>query len=323
MTRVLVTGATGQDGSYLIDQLAENSEAIHAFARHGSAGIDPLRAMAGRGDSPGRSARRRRPGQGHRAGATRRDLQPRGSVVRRTIVEDPIRTADVCGVGAARILEAAWRQTQRSGTTVRVLQASSAEIYGDPLQVPQDETTPLRPRSPYGAAKAFAHQLVAVYRERGLHAVSAVLFNHESPRRSLTFVSRKITRAVAEIALGRRDALALGNLDARRDWGWAPDYVDAMVRALRHPEADDYVIATGNDHSVRDFVAAAFACVGVADWEPLVRVDPALVRPSDPSVLVGDAGKARTRLEWSPTLGFDDIVARMVDADLAELQRAG
>ena len=153
--------------------------------------------------------------------------------------------------------------------------------------------------------------------------MSAVLFNHESPRRSLTFVSRKITRAVAEIALGRRDALALGNLDARRDWGWAPDYVDAMVRALRHPEADDYVIATGNDHSVRDFVAAAFACVGVADWEPLVRVDPALVRPSDPSVLVGDAGKARTRLEWSPTLGFDDIVARMVDADLAELQRAG
>jgi GDPmannose 4,6-dehydratase len=324
MTRVLVTGATGQDGSYLIDQLAKNSEAIHAFARHGSAGIDTLRKRWPdvaihqgdllEGDDLAKVIEQVQPDEIY-------NLAGVSSVARSW--EDPIRTADVCGVGAARILEAAWRQTQRSGTTVRVLQASSAEIYGDPLQVPQDETTPLRPRSPYGAAKAFAHQLVAVYRERGLHAVSAVLFNHESPRRSLTFVSRKITRAVAEIALGRRDALALGNLDARRDWGWAPDYVDAMVRALRHPEADDYVIATGNDHSVRDFVAAAFACVGVADWEPLVRVDPALVRPSDPTVLVGDAGKARTRLEWSPTLGFDDIVARMVDADLAELQRAG
>ena len=324
MTRVLVTGATGQDGSYLIDQLAEKSEAIHAFARHGSAGIDPLRKRWPdvtihqgdllEGDDLAKVIEQVRPDEIY-------NLAGVSSVARSW--EDPIRTAGVCGVGAARVLEAAWRQTQRSGTTVRVLQASSAEIYGDPLQVPQDETTPLRPRSPYGAAKAFAHQLVDVYRERGLHAVSAVLFNHESPRRSLTFVSRKITRAVAEIALGRRDALALGNVDARRDWGWAPDYVDAMVRALRHPEADDYVIATGNDHSVRDFVAAAFTRVGVADWEPLVRVDPALVRPADPSVLVGNARKARTRLDWSPSLGFDDIVARMVDADLADLGRNG
>ena len=236
--------------------------------------------------------------------------------------EDPIRTAGVCGVGAARVLEAAWRQTERSGTTVRVLQASSAEIYGDPLQVPQDETTPLRPRSPYGAAKAFAHQLVAVYRERGLHAVSAVLFNHESPRRSLTFVSRRSP----ELLQRSRSADEMHSRWAT----WTPDAIGAGHPTTSTPWCGRCVIRrrmTTSRNRQRPFrprlVAAAFACVGVADWEPLVRVDPALVRPSDPSVLVGDAGKARTRLEWSPTLGFDDIVARMVDADLAELQHAG
>jgi GDPmannose 4,6-dehydratase len=322
MTRVLITGITGQDGSYLIDQLASDVESVHGLARAGSVGIDRIRerwpqVTVHEGDLLNSADVRdvveeARPDEIY-------NLAGVSSVARSW--DDPVLTANVCGLGAARVLEAAWEQVRGTGRAVRVLQASSAEIFGDPAVVPQNENTPLRPRSPYGAAKAFAHHLVSVYRDRGLHAVGVVLFNHESPRRSTAFVSRKITRAVAEIALGRRDVLVLGNLDARRDWGWAPDYVDAMVRALRYPVADDYVVASGADRSVRDFVATAFGCVGIADWEPLVKVDSGLVRPADPAVLVGDASKARERLRWAPTAGFEEIVLRMVRADLAELGR--
>ena len=171
---------------------------------------------------------------------------------------------------------------------MRFVQASSAEVFGN-APAPQDESTPLAPTSPYGASKAFAHQLVGVYRGRGLHAVSAILYNHESPRRPPTFVTRKITRGAARIAQGLETELVLGNLDARRDWGWAPDYVDAMVLAARHASASDYVIATGVAHSVRDFVAAAFARAGVEDWEQHVRVDQAFVRPSDAPLQLGNA----------------------------------
>jgi GDPmannose 4,6-dehydratase len=204
---------------------------------------------------------------------------------------------------------------QRAGRPVRVFQASSAEMFGDPAESPQSETTPLRPRSPYGAAKAFAHNLVAVYRGRGLHACSGILFNHESPRRPETFVTRKITRAAALVAAGRQDSVALGNLDARRDWGWAPDYVDAMVRAVRHDLPGDYVIATGKAHSVREFVAAAFSAAGLPDWQRHVTVDPAFARPADAAELVGDSSRARAVLGWAPTLTFEEIVTRMVDAD--------
>jgi GDPmannose 4,6-dehydratase len=201
---------------------------------------------------------------------------------------------------------------------VRFVQASSAEIFGEPDRSPQDESTPVRPVNPYGAAKAYAHLMVDVYRRRELRAVSAILYNHESPRRPGQFVTRKITSTVAAIARGRADVLALGNLDARRDWGWAPDYVDAMVRAARADIARDYVVATGVGRSVRDFVAAAFARAGISDWEPLVVVDPEFVRPADPTELVGDATLARTALGWSPSVEFDEIVGRMVDADLAQ-----
>jgi len=200
---------------------------------------------------------------------------------------------------------------------VRLVQASSAEIFGEPAVSPQDESTPIRPVNPYGAAKAYAHLMVDVYRRRDLHAVSAILYNHESPRRPTQFVTRKITSTVAAIAKGRSDGLALGNLDARRDWGWAPDYVDAMVRAARADEPRDYVVATGVGHSVRDFVAAAFRRAGIDDWSDLVTVDPEFVRPADPTDLTGDATRARELLGWSPTVGFEELVGRMVDADLA------
>ncbi len=166
----------------------------------------------------------------------------------------------------------------------------------------------MHPLNPYGAAKAYAHLMVDVYRTRGLHASSLVLYNHESPRRPAHFVTRKITSTVAAIARGRADRLTLGNLDARRDWGWAPDYVGAMVAAARADVATDYVVATGTAHSVRDFVAAAFARVGVHDWEHLVAVDPAYVRPADSTELVGDAGRARAALGWAPTVDFAEIV---------------
>jgi GDPmannose 4,6-dehydratase len=230
--------------------------------------------------------------------------------------ERPVLTADVTALGAARLLEQVWQLQERLGRPVRFVQASSAEIFGDAEIAPQDESTPLRPNSPYGASKAFAHQLVGVYRGRGLHAVSAILYNHESPRRPPTFVTRKITRAAARIALGLERELVLGNLDARRDWGWAPDYVDAMVRSARHEVANDYVVATGQAHSVRDFVAAAFARAGVADWERCIRVDQAFVRPSDAALQLGDATRARTELGWTPTVSFEDLVGRMVEADL-------
>jgi GDPmannose 4,6-dehydratase len=233
--------------------------------------------------------------------------------------DQPVLTGDVSGLGAGRLLELAWQHQERSGRRVSVVQASSAEIFGDPANSPQDESTPIRPASPYGAAKAYAHALVGVYRARGLAASSLVLYNHESPRRPPSFVTRKITQAAARISAGLETTLVLGNLDARRDWGWAPDYVDAMVRALRAPDADDYVIATGQAHAVRDFVAAAFARAGVPEWERHVEVDQRFVRPADAALLVGDASKARRQLGWAPTVTFDELVGRMVEHDVTEV----
>ena len=202
---------------------------------------------------------------------------------------------------------------------MRFVQASSAEIFGLPDRSPQDEDTPVRPANPYGAAKAFAHLMVDVYRHRGLHAVSLVLYNHESPRRPEQFVTRKITAGVAAISAGTASRLTLGNLAAVRDWGWAPDFVDAMVRAARADVPRDYVVATGESHSVEEFVAAAFRCVGIDDWASYVDVDPALFRPVDAQALTGDPTRIRTDLGWAPTVGFEDVVRRMVEADLALL----
>ena len=230
----------------------------------------------------------------------------------------PALTGLVSGVGAVAVMDAARELRQSTNPGVRVLQASSSEIFGHAERAPQTETTPLAPVSPYGAAKAYAHQHAAMFRAEGLPVSTVILYNHESPERPETFVTRKITAGAARIAK-HGGTLSLGNLEARRDWGWAPDYVDAMVRAIRHPVADDYVIATGETHSVADFAEAAFRHAGITDWRAHVVVDPALVRPLDPAMQVGDATKARETLGWQPTVNFDQLVKNMVDHDLALL----
>lgn len=212
------------------------------------------------------------------------------------------------------------RPGRRCGWPCRLLQASSGEIFAGSGLSPQNEQTPVRPLSPYGAAKAFTHQCVQVYRGRGLHAVNVVLYNHESPRRPETFVTRKITRAVAEIAHGRQDRLVLGSLSSWRDWGWAPEYADGMVRALRHYEASDWVLATGVSHSVEDFVAEAFGTVGITNWRSYVETDGRFCRPSDPLELVGDASRAARLLGWRASTPFEQVVHRMVEHDLAVAQ---
>jgi GDPmannose 4,6-dehydratase len=231
---------------------------------------------------------------------------------------EPVLTAQLNGVFVARLLQAVLQTSERTGRQPRLVQASSAEIFAGTTSTPQDERTPVVPRSPYGASKAFAHHLVQLYRDRGLHATNTILYNHESPRRPPSFVTRKITKTVAAIARGDEHELVLGNIAARRDWGWAPDYVEALVRAARHGAPDDYVIATGESHSVAEFVAAAFGRVGIDDWQAHVRLDAAFDRPTDAVELVGRPDKAAQVLGWSPTLRFSDIVGRMVDADLAQ-----
>jgi GDPmannose 4,6-dehydratase len=314
----LITGITGQDGGYLAERLLGEGYAVHGLVHDGDLGVADLKrrcpdAVLHQGDLTND------PSLQALVAASQPDEVYNFAGISSVAFswERPVLTADVTALGAARLLEQVWQHQERSGKEVRFVQASSAELFGDAEVAPQDEDTPVRPNSPYGASKAFAHQLVGVYRGRGLHAVSAILYNHESPRRPPTFVTRKITRAAARIAQGLEHELVLGNLDARRDWGWAPDYVDAMVRAARYAVASDYVVATGQAHSVRDFVAAAFARAGVTDWEDRVRIDQAFVRPTDAALQLGNPTKARTQLGWSPTVDFHELVGRMVDADLA------
>ena len=230
----------------------------------------------------------------------------------------PDYTGDVDALGALRVLEAILHVDR----SIRFYQASSSEMFGKAAEVPQRETTPFHPRSPYGAAKAYAYWMTVNYREAyDMFTVNGILFNHESPRRGETFVTRKITRAVARIAGGRQDALYLGNLDAQRDWGYAPDYVRAMWLMLQQEVAEDFVIATGETHTVREFVELAFGQVGL-DWEKFVKIDPAYFRPTEVDLLLGDASRARERLGWESTTTFPELVRIMVAADL-EAERAG
>jgi GDPmannose 4,6-dehydratase len=314
MTRVLVTGVTGQDGGYLAERLVGDGCEVHGLVHAGDAHVAELTArtpavVLHEGDLRDEASLAR----------VVADAQPdevynlAGVSSVALSWQEPVLTADVTGLGVARLLAAVAAEQERSGRAVAFVQASSAEVFGVADRSPQDELTPLRPTSPYGVAKVFGHQLCGVYRAQGLHAVSLILYNHESPRRPPSFVTRKITQTVARIAQGLESELVLGNVDARRDWGWAPDYVDAMVRAARADEADDFVVATGEAHSVEEFALAAFARAGV---EPRIRVDASLVRPGDPALLVGDASKARRVLGWEPTVGFEELVGRMVDADL-------
>jgi GDPmannose 4,6-dehydratase len=307
--RAFITGIGGQDGTYLAERLVAEGYDVHAlvFSGDGHPTHCPESVVLHGGDLADVETTRR----------LVLDLAPQeiynlaaiSSVAQSW--EQPDATALVNGHAAVALME-----TARQLSDVRLVQASSAEIFGEPAESPQDEDTPVAPVNPYGAAKAFAHLSARVFRQRDLHVSSAILYNHESPRRRERFVTRKITSTVAAIAKGEADELVLGNVEARRDWGWAPDYVDAMVRAARADQPSDYVVATGRAHSVRDFVAAAFAAAGITDWEHLVRQDERFFRPADPTELVGDASRARGELGWSPTLGFEEIVARMVAADL-------
>ena len=313
--RYLVTGATGQDGSYLVERALAAGDEVHGMCHTEAAAaqlaVETPACIPHVGDL------------GNEAGLREliADVKPTHIVnlAGRTSVawswDSPTEAADLMGVAPVRLYEAAWLQSQNDALPVKMLQASSAEIFGNAVDVPQTEKTPLAPVNPYGAAKAFAHQMAGIYRARGLHVSTAILYNHESPRRPDTFVTQKIVGGVVRIARGRQEQLVLGNLDAQRDWGYAPDYVDAMLHILEQPAASDYIVATGVAHSVRDFVAAAFVVVGITDWESHVIIDPALHRPADPSKLVGDASKLRST-GWAPSVDFGALVEKMVAAEL-------
>jgi GDPmannose 4,6-dehydratase len=324
MRKALVTGITGQDGSYLAEVLLEKGYEVHGIVRRSSSfnsdRIDHLyhdphekgvRLFTHYGDladavSLAKLLYELEPDEIYHLGAQ--------SHVRVSF-DIPEYTFDVTAAGTLRILEA----MRESGLEARFYQASSSEMFGS-APAPQSEATPFHPRSPYAVSKVAAFWATVNYREAyGLFASNGILFNHESPRRGETFVTRKITRAVARIKAGLQDKLYLGNLDARRDWGYARDYAEAMWLMLQCDEPDDFVIATGESHSVREFLEASFARVDL-DWEPHVEIDPRYFRPSEVDDLRGDASKARERLGWEPRVRFDELVAIMVDADVAALE---
>jgi GDPmannose 4,6-dehydratase len=231
-------------------------------------------------------------------------------------------TGEITGMGVLRVLEAMRIHTSNDMSRVRFYQASSSEMFGKVREAPQRETTPFHPRSPYGVAKTFGHYMTVNYRESyGAHACSGILFNHESERRGYEFVTRKVTRAVARISLGLQSTVILGNLESRRDWGFAGDYVEAMWRMLQQDEPEDYVIATGVTHSIGDLLDVAFSRVGIPDWARHVEQDPRYFRPAEVDLLIGDAGKARDQLGWKPTMGFAELIERMVDADVVTERR--
>ncbi len=324
MKKAIITGLTGQDGSYLAEFLLAKGYEVHGFKRRVSSlntsrvdhiyqdthesGARLLIHYADLADGPSLTRL-----LGEIAPDEVYNLAAMSHV--RVSFEVPESTADITALGALRILEATWRAVPRC----RFYQASSSEMFGS-APPPQSELTRFCPRSPYACSKLFAHAITVNYREAyGMHASSGILFNHESPRRGETFVTRKVTRAVARIKLGLQDKLFLGNLNARRDWGYAPDYVEAMWLMLQQDEADDYVIGTGEAHSVREFVDKAFAHVGL-DWRDYVAIDSRYERPSEVDFLLADTRKAKQRLRWEPKVRFDELVRIMVDADLAECQ---
>ena len=317
--RALITGASGQDGVYLVERLVAEGGEVHGLC-HTAAGALALSAHL-----PGVQTLVADLADTDAVTEVVREVNPTHifNLAGNTSVERswqyPTETADVLGVGPVRLLDAAWKLQESSGTVIRFLQASSAEIFGDTLEVPQSEATPRRPVTPYGAAKSFAHEMIGVYRERGMMASSAILYNHESPRRPESFVARKISRGAARISLGLSDRLTLGNIDISRDWGYAPDYVDAMIRILDAPQAGDYIVATGVAHSVRQFVHSAFAHAGIDDWETYVTIDPSLYRPADPKRLVGDPARLKA-LGWEPSVQFEELVQIMVESDLESLR---
>ncbi len=318
--RALITGITGQDGSYLAELLLNKGYEVHGLVRRASTTnfwriehlLDRIHLKPG-------------------------DLLDQLSLIR---VIDEVRPHEIYNLAAMSFVPASWDQPLLTGefnsqgvtrileavrqvdSSIRLYQASSSEMYGKVREVPQTELTPFYPRSPYGVSKVFAHYITVNYRESyDLFAVSGILFNHESPRRGLEFVTRKVTDGVARIKLGVADSLALGNLDAKRDWGFSGDYVRAMWLMLQQDKADDFVIATGESHSVQQLVELAFGHVGL-EWQKYVKLDPKFLRPAEVDHLIGDPAKAKAALGWEPAVDFAGLVRMMVDADVERLSRA-
>ncbi len=325
MKKALITGITGQDGSYLAELLLAKGYELHGIMRRASTfnteridhlyqdpHINGVRFFLHYGDIADSTnliklLYRIQPDEIYHLAAQ--------SHVRVSF-DIPEYTGDVTGLGTIRILEA----IRETGLKTKFYQASSSEMYGKVQEVPQRETTPFYPRSPYGAAKVYAYWLTVNYRESyGIFACNGILFNHESPRRGETFVTRKVTRAAARIKAGLENKLYLGNLDAQRDWGYAKEYVEAMWLMLQQDQPDDYVIATGKTHAVKEFVAEAFSCLDL-DWREFVDIDPKYYRPTEVECLLGDASKAKTKLGWKAKTQFKDLVRLMVDADLETAQ---
>jgi len=316
--RALITGITGQDGAYLAQFLLDKGYEVHGMVRRAS--TENFERIAHLRD---------------RLVLHQADLLDQLSII--TLISEvrphelynlaaqsfvptswlqPLLTSEFTALGVTRVLEA----IRLVDPSIRFFQASSSEMFGDAREEPQNERTPFWPRSPYGVAKAYGHWITVNYRESyGIYACSGIMFNHESPLRGKEFVTRKITDAVARIKLGRQEKLRLGNLDARRDWGYAGDFVRAMWLMLQQDKPDDYVVATGRQHTVREFCQLAFSYVGL-HWEDYVEIDPALFRPAEVNRLRGDATKARTVLGWEPTVTFEQLVRMMVDADLERVQ---
>jgi GDPmannose 4,6-dehydratase len=324
MPRALITGIDGQDGRYLAELLIAK-------------GYDTFGMIRGQNNPRGQIVRDEIPAVELIEG----DLQDLSSLI--AVVEQvqpdevynlgavsfvalsfrqPELTADITGLGVLRMLEAIRVVGGTQDNRIRFYQASSSEMFGKVRQTPQNEETPFHPRSPYGAAKVFGHYTTVNYRESyGLHATSGILFNHESHRRGMEFVTRKVSNGVARIKLGLQEKVTLGNLDAARDWGFAGDYVEAMWLMLQQDEPDDYVIATGETHTIRELLELAFAAAGIDGWENYVDSDKRFMRPADVDILTGDASMARERLGWKPRVSFAELVKMMVEADLAEEAR--
>lgn len=327
--KALITGITGQDGSFLSELLIEQGYEVHGIIRRSSSfntdrinhlyqdpHLENTNLFLHYGDLTDGTTLRRiieevQPVEIYNLGAQ--------SHVRVSF-DSPEYTVDAVGMGALRILEAVRDYQQRTGIQVRFYQAGSSEMFGKVMEIPQKETTPFYPRSPYACAKVYAHWQTVNYRESyGLFACNGILFNHESERRGETFVTRKITRAVARILAGEQDKLYLGNLDSKRDWGYAKDYVKAMWLMLQQETPDDYVIATNETHSIKEFLEIAFNYVNL-DWQKYVVFDPRYLRPAEVDILIGDSTKARTQLGWQPSVTFEELVKLMVDHDIQARQ---
>jgi len=315
MKKALITGITGQDGSYLAELLLDKGYEVHGIIRRASTFntgridhiFDKLCIHFGdlaSGSSLARLLAGINPDEVY-------NLAAQSHV--RVSFDIPEYTADITGTGAIRMLET----IREIGIKPRYYQASSSEMFGLVQETPQRETTPFYPRSPYGCAKVYAYWITKNYRESyGMHASNGILFNHESPRRGQTFVTRKITRGIADIIAGRSEQIVLGNLDAKRDWGFAGDFVEAMWLMLQHDTPDDYVVATGETYSVRDFLDVAFKHAGLGHWCNYVRQDPKYFRPAEVDLLLGDPSKAKRQLGWEPKVKFDELVKMMVDSDI-------